>query len=228
MIRNLWVLFFLANASASNSNQPIRIHPVDTAKKAGEVVYSATKKALSNSSPQSGFDRVIGRVFDGADTNKDGRICFPECYELVLKVYIRLNRRGPINPPSQRAVRRLFHDKDANHNGAISRVEFTSLAHVLGRRAVYRLAAHKFVNMVCAPILAEYTVRQLRDKPWLPKIARVVVPRRFEKRMLPVVTSQSFGRTVLLVMFVSTLGNVVSGGVNWVLVKTLPDELDEV
>lgn len=177
---------------------------------------------------QSRYDRLINRIFDDADSNKDGTISFAECYELVLKLYININRQAPIAPPSRRVVHQLFIKEDISHDKRLQRDEFRNLARTLGSRAAARLAAHKAVTLIGAPLLAAYAVRKLAGQDFLPKLAAWIVPDRWEEKVLPVITSKNFCRTVLIVVFVSTLGNFVFKTINWILDKSLPnDELDE-
>ena len=221
----IWALFFLTTVSVSPRNFLAVTNPV---KSAVLVAKNARTGSLSGLAGQvdGRFRRIIGKTIDDGDINNDGKISLNECYDRVLRLYIHINRQSPIPPPSRSAVRRLFlfHTRDDGGKGRISRDEFTDLARVLGRRALYRLVAHTIVNLVCAPLLIECVVRELRDKPWLPKVAKFVVPQRLEAKILPIVTSQNFCRSALIVSFVSTLGNMVTGAVNWVLANTLPPD----
>lgn len=83
------------------------------------------------------------------------------------------------------------------------------------RRAMWRLLSHKSVSLVGAPLLAEYSiVRLFHHYKWDFEVASRIVP----VRALPVVTSSmSFWRTVLLIAFVKSLGNLVLGVVNRML-----------
>jgi hypothetical protein len=171
---------------------------------------------------------MVNKIFDDADSNKDGTISFAECYELVLKLYININRQAPIPPPSRRIVHQLFIKEDISRDQRLQREEFGKLARCLGSRAATRLAAHKVVTLIGAPLLAAYVVRQLTGKEWLPEFAAWVVPDSLEEKVLPVITSKNFCRTVLIVILVSTLGNFIFKNINWILDKSLPkDELEE-
>lgn len=198
--------------------------PSEASKQFAVARTFVTQKTQETFHGTSRFDKLITKLFDDADRNRDGKITFQECYALVLKIYIYINRQAPIPPPTRKAVRCLFDHYDENRNNAVSREEFTALAHVLGRRAIFRVATHKTVQIVGAPIFAVYTVRRLKDKKWIPKVAEALVPRPLHKKVLPVVTSQPFCRTVLVVSFVTTLGNIATRGVNVILRGTLPEE----
>jgi hypothetical protein len=173
---------------------------------------------------KSKFDRFLEKLFDDADTNRDGSIAFAEVYELVLKMYIKINNQAPIPPPSRKKVLQLYLDADTSNDDRLTKDEFKGLAKTLGRRALSRLVAHKLVTLVGAPILAEYLVRTLAGKEWLPRMAEGLVPKRFHERLLPAIKSRVFCRTVLIVVLVETLGNIVIFIVNWVLDMSMPDE----
>lgn len=177
---------------------------------------------------RSSFDRMIENVFDKADVNNDGKINFQECYSLVMKLYVYLNRQAPVPPPTRHSLRALFEACDENNSNCISKTEFTNLSHILGRRAFFRVATCKLVRIAGAPILAEYTMRQLDGRTWPKKVAKAMVPKSLRPKMLPVVTSPAFGRTILIVAFVSTLGNAFVGGVNYVLHQSLPGQEEEI
>jgi hypothetical protein len=173
---------------------------------------------------KSKHDRFLEKLFDDADTNRDGSIDFSEVYELVLKMYIKINNQAPIPPPSRKTLLLLYLDADTSNNDRLNKDEFKGLAKTLGRRALSRLVAHKLVTLVGAPILAEYLVRTLAGKEWLPSMMAELVPKRFHERILPAITSTAFCRTVLIVVLVATLGNLVIFIVNWVLDMSMPDE----
>ena len=174
---------------------------------------SSVVPTLPGSLKTSRFERFVSKIYEDADINRDGTISFTECYQLVLKLYIRLNREAPIPPPSREMVFRFYSDSDINHNRRISRDEFTRLARILGRRALVRLVAHKMMTLIGAPLLAELILRQLEGQQWLSRLAEAVVPEHF----LPTVTSKPFCRTFLIVILVATLGNRVIDIVNWAL-----------
>ena len=184
------------------------------------VPTAATRSATR----RSRFVRVVDKIFDDADSNKDGSVSFSEVYEMVLKLYIVINQQAPIKPPSKARVVQLFLDADTTRNNRLNREEFQALAETFGRRVLSRLVAHKFVTLLGAPLLAEYVVRTLAPKTWTGKLANKIVVKRFQKKVLPIITSRSFWRGVLLIMFVASLGNIVLSTVTWVLDMSLPDE----
>jgi hypothetical protein len=120
----------------------------------------------------------------------------------------------------------MFVSKDVTRNKRLSRDEFMEMAKLLGRRFFVRLTVHKLITLLAAPIFAEYLVRRFTGTAWLHEFAVWVVPDRFEDRVLPVVTTQAFCRTVLIVIFVATLGNIVISAVNTILDSALPETKD--
>lgn len=188
------------------------------------LVPKSTKLPRAETSRGSRFDRFVQKIFDDADTDLDDFVSFNEAYELVLKMYVQINRQAPIPPPSRAKVLQLYIQADKTHDKHLNRDEFRELARVLGRRAMSRLVAHKIVTLFGAPLLAEYLVRTLATKNWVRDLADVIVPNRFHERILPVITSITFCRTVLVVLSVMTLGNIVLSLMNWVLDMSLSDE----
>ena len=174
---------------------------------------------------QSRFDRFLTKLYDGADVDHNGSISGDELYLLVLKLYIHLNRQAPIPPPSREQINRLYRRADTNHNNKITRDEFNMLAKMIGRRASLRLIAHKCITLFCAPLLAEYVVRELsKHKEYLHSLAETIVPNPLHNKVLPIVTSRSFCRTIVLIAFIVSLGNLVLNIVNWFLDHAIPDE----
>ena len=47
-----------------------------------------------------------------------------ELYELVLKMYINLNRQAPVPPPTRETVKDLYHQADADGSNSIDQKEF--------------------------------------------------------------------------------------------------------
>ena len=212
----VWLVLCLSSATSTVSGLP---------KRATKIKPVVVKQKTAFRPFQSRFDRVVQNIFDDADTNNDGSISFGECYELVLKLYIKINRQAPIPPPTRKTVLQLYQQNDTNRNKRLSRNEFTALAQVLVGRAATRLAAHKFVTLVCAPLLAELLVRQLTGRKWLPELAIWIVPDRYELKVLPIITSKAVMRTVIMIGLMRTLGNFIIGTVNWILdMYTLMEE----
>lgn len=175
----------------------------------------------------SRFDRIFDKVFNDADLNKDGTVNFNEVYELVLQVYIKLNRSAPIPPPSREIVMKIYRKSDKNSDNRLTREEFKSLANTFTGRVLTRLTGYKLVTLVGAPLLAEYMIRNLTGNEWLESLPAMIIPTQYEEKVLPVVTSKAFWRTVLMVLFVATLGNIVLSIVDLILEITLRDDGEE-
>ena len=185
---------------------------------------TTTALSLSTQPRQSRFEPFLQNLYDESDSNQDGSISFDEGYELMLKIYIKINRQAPIPPITRAAAFKLYHRADKDGSNSISRDEFTRLANILFERALSRLVAHKAVTLFGAPVLAELLMRKLAGQEWLPQLAEMIVPVRFHEKVLPTITSATFGRMVLLVLLVSTLGNAVLSMVNWMWGMSLPSE----
>mmetsp|Transcript_28039 Transcript_28039/g.41410 ORF Transcript_28039/g.41410 Transcript_28039/m.41410 type:complete len:230 (+) Transcript_28039:34-723(+) len=168
-------------------------------------------------SRQSQFHKVVQKIFDDADTNHDGKINQSEFYELVLKLYLKINRKAPINPPSRESATQLFRYYDKDKSNTITRDEFVALATRLGQRAFIRIATFQVFKMLVSPLLAEYLVRKLAGKAWLNRLAAAIVPDRFEGKVIPIISSATFGRTILIILFMSTLGKTALVTVNMIL-----------
>ena len=183
-------------------------------------------KALPAVTPsrKSAWDPLLNKLYEEADTNHDGSLSFDESYQMVLKMIVHLNREAPFDPPSKSKFEKLYRRSDVNRNNSISRDEFTFMAKTMIRRAFWKLATFKLVTLVVAPILAEYLIRLLAGREWLPRLAETIVPERFHERVLPVITSRAFGHTVVLVLLVSTLGNIVMSTVTWILDISFSEE----
>ena len=186
---------------------------------------SSSLTTVLNPQSSSRFDRFLTKLYDGADVDHDGSISTDELYLLVLKLYIQLNRQAPIPAPSREQINRLYRKADINHNNKITRDEFTMLAKMIGRRASLRLIAHKCITLLCAPLLAEYVLRQLsKHQEYLHSLAETIVPNRFHNKVLPIITSRSFCRTIVLIAFIVSLGNLVLNIVNWFLDHAIADD----
>ena len=184
---------------------------------------AAAKKAKSAAVPrpprrsglliprQTRYDRFLEKAFDQADTNEDGRMTLAETYEWVLRLYIQINRQAPIDPPTMTQVKILVKATDDNHDNYISQEEFRDLAEICARRAAVRVAANKFITLIVAPLLAEGLLGWFKRQAWL--YETLVVPYAPE-RFIPVITNPVIGRTVLMVILVSTLGRTVMEFVN--------------
>jgi hypothetical protein len=169
---------------------------------------SAVTTEITKSITKSRIDRFVDKMFDNTDADHDGTISFQEAYEGVLKFYIKLNQQAPIPPPSREKVLLLYKHADKTHNNKLDREEYGKLLRSTVRRAFTRLAVHKTVTLVGAPLLAELIVRKLASKKaWLETVASHIIPLRFQDKVIPVITSKGFHRALWITILVSTLGN---------------------
>ena len=162
------------------------------------------------------FRRWSERAFMAADLDHDGTIDFEEVYELALRLHILLNRQAPIRPPTRETVWTLFTVSDRDQSLELNQEEFYELATVVLQRSLWRIVAFKIVTLVGAPILAQSVVHwwTQQPRPWLPNLISKVVT---NPRHLDSVTSKGFGRTVLLILFIITLGKLVLAIVDFFL-----------
>ena len=202
------LLLFSVSAASAGSKLPVA---------AVTSIAAAATKTQGTSARRRRHGPIIQKLFDNADTNHDGSISRDEAYILVLKWYIKINQRAPIQPPSRQTVNQLFDllmDSDKDKNCSISMDEFGNFCAVLWRRALVRVVIHKLVTFVGAPLLAEYIVtkssQQTNVVATLQSLCQKLVPARF----YPKVATKAFGRTALIILFCVTLGNFVMGRVN--------------
>jgi len=168
------------------------------------------KKALE--APKlSAYARRIQRLYQEADTNQDGTINEQEVYEMVLKLYIHVNRQAPMPAPTRTAVRRLFKLMDTTRNDRLSKEEFQKLATLLGQRALTRIITCKVIGLLIAPIFAKFLVNETPLVEKLQGLTDYDVP-------------EGLVKTVLIVLLVNSLGNAALSVVNWVLDKLLPED----
>lgn len=163
--------------------------------------------------PAQPLSKVVDRVFANADSNNDGRVDLSETYELVLKMYVKINQAAPIPPPNKEVIKVVFEYSDVNDDGTIDRKEFVGLMRILMSRALWRLISFKSVSLVGAPLLTEYLVRLFRRKRWLFEFVQSTAPPFLQD----IITSSAFWRTLVLVFLINTLGGMILGLVNWLL-----------
>jgi EF-hand domain pair len=168
------------------------------------------------------WDRQLTEVFYEADFNRDGYVTFDECYERLLRFYIKLNQQAPIPPPDRNTVLQLYKNADLNHNQRLSLSEFKQLAQALIGRAYTRLLVHKLVTVLIGPYLATTFVHFVATAPTLAplrKEASILISEhlRLPSSLSSVLQSTHFWRTIFLIFTVSQLGNIVLNFVNYLL-----------
>ena len=180
---------------------------------------TTTKNFLDNK-----INQIIDETFDDSDTNKNGLISVNEAYDIVLQIYVKINRQAPISPPTRSKVEDLFNNADMDKNGQIKRDEFKQLMCILASRASTRLLSHKFLTIVAAPLLALQTVHFLSGKiDVLKGVANQLVPDNY----LETVTSEAFWETALTVLFVTTLGDTVLGASSAIYDRLIDKKSDD-
>lgn len=170
--------------------------------------------------PASKWDKYLTVIYNEADRDNDGSVSFDECYERLLRFYIKLNQQAPIPPPSRAEVKLLYKAADWNGNRCLNCNEFKYLASELAKRAYTRLLVHKFVTAVVAPFVATSLAHHLSSVRGLAEIRHVLSDAA--TATLPKVAAQTlqsthFWSTVFLIFTVSKLGNIVIETVNWFL-----------
>jgi hypothetical protein len=173
--------------------------------------------------PQRPLDRFSQQLFDDADTNGDGWITVSEAYEFLLQMYIIMNRHAPLSPPTRAKVEQLFYEYDNNRlDRGLNRDEFTQLMQHFTQRAISRMMAHRWVTLVGAPLCTEGVLRFLKPMLIRSDPIRVFLQSTLPKRLLPILASTTFLRSILLIFFATTLADIVLAVVDWALDMTTP------
>lgn len=161
------------------------------------------------------FDRYLSRLFhERADRNKDGSICFDECYENLLIFYTYLNQWAPIPPPRRDRVEKLYASADWNHKKGLQEAEFKLLAGAFAARATLRVIIYKVVTWIGAPLLSAAMISLLEHTETVTSL------KAWAKNMffLPeAVTQRTFWMAAFLIMNVSNLGMLVLFLMDWAL-----------
>jgi len=163
------------------------------------------------------------------DTNHDNKISFDEAYILVLKLYIRINRKAPIQPPSYEQFKRYFKKANASHTRNLDKNEFCTLTVGLARRATARLVVHQITTLLIAPVLAMQLVNTLSKKIGLKKVWGKTewVTHIFPTRIREIFNREEFFKLFFTVVFVTSLGNIVVGLLNTFFYMRQTDDDDK-
>lgn len=140
---------------------------------------------------------------------KDGVISVDEIYELVLKMYIQLNRQAPVPPPTRETVKLLFRKADIDGSNTLDRSEFRKLMGMIYSRAAVRIVIAKISKVVLAPLLALQAVGSVSSSAWWRANIIQRIPERYGLLLNP-----NLWRTVLTVFFVITLGRAILAVLN--------------
>jgi len=186
----------------------VPLENANTKKNKPKSVFSLPQRSSVTRRSRSFFnkrlEKILDKVFANADTNADGSITSSETYDLVLKVYIIINRKAPIPPPTREKVHHLFMQADLDHNGHLGKDEFKRLVLVLLSRASTRLIAYQAASIFGGPLLAWEVVRKLKGNSFLKQAGSKLVPHKYAR----IVLNEEFWLTTLTVVFVATLGRI--------------------
>jgi len=181
------------------------------------------------------MDNFVDKLFEETDTNEDGMVSFEEAYVGCLLLYVRLNRRAPIPPPSREKFRRIFlkatgrcHKLNELNLLLLDKEEYGEILKRIVGRAMLRLTSHKVVTLIGAPLLAEMMVRSLAaHQEGFEQLMRFVVPDNWHENIMPILTSKAFHRGFWMVVLVVTLGNTCLAAVTFLLDLGLPKTMSE-
>ncbi len=190
-----------------------------------EVCSPAPKSSVSRARIfKSSMENFVDKLFYETDTNEDGMISLEEAYVGCLLLYVRLNRRAPIPPPSREKFRRIFlKNVEAKEVAALNKEEYGDVLKRITARALLRLTSYRVVTFLGAPLLTEMIVRSLAcRKESFEKMLRYILPINLHDTLIPTLTSKAFHRGFWLVVMVVTLGNICLAAVTFLLDLGLP------
>lgn len=216
----LWVIAFTSSSSFRPTSAALPNRPKLLRQQGSRhlnLLHSSSKKNTTETIPAvevvatgGGWsEKVLKKIFDSADSNKDGTVTQQDVYELVLKFYIHVNRKADIPPPSRAKINYLYQQCDTDHSGRLDFQEFRRLMRTVYRRASARLLAHKMFSILCAPVMAVTLVNFLQGKPYYMGIRNYLLPETAPEKVVKVLTSSRTWTTVFTVLFVKQLGKVV-------------------
>ncbi len=227
--RIILVAFLLLTfASQGTCRQCGRLQPpplVTFLKPRGGAVVKSDLYATHNPLTRKVY-KYTDALFDKFDENSDGVLSFNEVYEIMLLVSIQVNRQAPIPPPTKKVAKLLFEMSDVDKSGKLSKEELKKIVLLAMPRTTARLAAHKILSFLVAPMLAVKTVNRLDGNVWLMELGEKWVPENFKH----IVLTKDFWKLTLTVSLVSALGSSVIKGITWAydfLFKLKPDKQDK-
>lgn len=223
MLRVYFVFILVLSLKSVNTVTTTMANLTPSSWESGITLAVSKRSLLQNLSDTKrlSWDRQLTEVFYEADFNRDGYVTFDECYERLLRFYIKLNQQAPIPPPDRTTVMQLYKNADLNHNHRLNLSEFKQLAQALIGRAYTRLLVHKLVTILIGPYLATTFVHIVATEPVLEplrKEAAILINQlRMPSSLSTVLQSMHFWKTIFLIFTVSRLGNIVLHFVNYVL-----------
>jgi len=132
----------------------------DKPSKTTAKAQNATARGISEAAAQSaaelpcwdiGLEGMVNSIFDDADTNDDGLVDISESYILILRLYIKVNQKAPIKPPSRETADMLFNTADTDVSGMINKQEFLQLSLDLFASAGIRVLCHS-LRIIFSPL----------------------------------------------------------------------------
>jgi len=197
--------------------------PIVSQSKSLEAIPADASSPISDKEQLSYYDRFIQKIFESSDLNHNGFLDRNEAYVMALRLYVLINRKAPIPPPSRIIVYQLFEWCDLNQDGQLTIVEFSELATLLTERAVTRVAAFQTIKWLGAPLITQLIIhywkksRQGASSPsWLSATVTTLVP---NPKYAAMIKTETVARTVLLLMSVMCCGKLVLGLVDRVLAE---------
>ena len=224
MFRIYLIYVSLLSLKVFNTPTPAMANMSPSSWESGITLAISKRNVLQNlrDTKRLSWDRQLTEVFYEADFNRDGCVTFDECYERLLRFYIKLNQQAPIPPPDRHTVLQMYKNADLNHNQRLNLSEFKQLAQALIGRAYTRLLVHKLVTVLIGPYLATTLVHIVATEPVLEplrKEASVLISEqlRLPSSLASALQSTHFWKTIFLIFTVSQLGNIVLNFVNYLL-----------
>jgi len=154
---------------------------------------------------------IANRAFDRVDRDGDNKIEFDEAYEMMLRVYIEINRNAFVDAPSRSSFMVVFRNANVSKTNYLTRDEFSAICTTSLGRAFTRIAAFKAVQVIGAPLLASKIVNSLEGR----NLARLSRGMPYSVHL----KKKELWKTVLTVLFVDRVGNVAVNLVNSQITK---------
>lgn len=163
--------------------------------------------------------RLSDRMYDETIAPGAAGAELAECYAMILRIYINLNRWASVDPPSRELIECTFADADVNQDGILERGEFRRLVKVVATRGVARVVAYYLVNAAVGPLLALLLAARLtKMRAWAKATSSIV-------QLLPAKLGSRAGSPALVQAFVTV---VFAWTVGDVLLKLLYSQIDRI
>ena len=163
-------------------------------------VRCAVRKHLLRRVSDKTFEETVSSGGIGADPT--------ECYAMVMRTYVYLNRWASVDPPSRALIEQAVADADLDRSGKLDRGEFRRLVSILAANAMARVLATVVVNVVVCPVLALILAARLADMSWWTSTATLMA-QLLPLRVRPSGGSAALLRATLTLIFAYTIGDVL-------------------